>query len=99
MMYYCRGCIFLILLLFLFESKSAAFLFEVASKVIAQKFVRVVFNFRDFYNEFGAVQLCLWMLLFQMKFKLILPRYVESVCFLFVGFNLKFFSSVEVRAV
>ena len=96
MMYYCCGCI---LLLFLFESKSAAFLFEVASKVIAQKFVRVVFNFRDFYNEFGAVQFCLGVLFFQMKFKLILPRYVEGICFLFVGFNLKFFSSVEVRAV
>jgi hypothetical protein len=88
-----------VILLFFFQTECASFLFEITSKIVAQKLIRIVFNFGDLYNEFGAVEFCFGVLLFQVKLKFVLPRDVKSICFLFVGFDLKFFSSVHKRAV
>ena len=82
-----------------FQTKSTSFLLEITSKIIAQKLIRIVFNFGDLYNEFGAVKFFFGVLLFQVKLKFVLPRDVKSICFLLVSFNLKFFSSVNKRAV
>ncbi len=47
-----------------FQTESTSFLLEITSKIIAQKFIRIVFDFGDFDNKFGAVKSCFRMLFF-----------------------------------